>query len=178
MIRLHPEIARFLGLEEIPEALLDDCIERVKLRCGNVESKLYRRRPLQAMMVAVAKEAVVACYQDYFPHANKLVSNSWPWATCTIRGNSARIEIWIGQDYDEGDGIEPFDIKIVRGDGKTFSEIIQDILKRKLEPKHEPELVLKAKTPEWTPPPPPAPPEPVTTSAPAPRARGKRILDG
>lgn len=183
MIPLHPEIARILGLEEIPDGLLHDCVERVRLRCSNVESKLYRRRPLQKMMVAVAKEAIVAVYDDYFPHSKKLVGNSWPWATCTIRGNSARIEIWIGQDYDEGDGIEPFDVPIVRGDGLTFSEIIQNMLKRPATPKHEPELVLKAKTPEPAPPPPPAPtprpPEPAGVTSPVQKAasRGRRILD-
>lgn len=142
MIRLHPEIAKALGLVEIPEALLHTAIERVKLRVSNVDLTLYRRRPAQAALEVAACEAIVGAFKDFFPNTHPLISKSWPWVHVTLKGSRATVEMWIGHEYEnEGDGIEPFDVTVSRlKRNLDFGERLDALMGRK--PKHEPELEL------------------------------------
>ena len=143
MIRLHPSIAALLGLVEIDDAIIDDVIARIRLRCGNVNLHLHKRLPDQAALENAACEAIVAVFRDHNPNANIRTSKKWPIVNCTLKGERATFEIWLGQEYNSDDeGIEPFDLVVDRGrNGVGVVERAQVALSRK--PKHEPELQLR-----------------------------------
>lgn len=105
-----------LGVRLLDDAIVAECVERAKKRCANVDCTLHSRESAEDAMVLAAREAVAAVFQDHFPAARRanLVRHGWPKARVMLLGTRATIQIWIGLDYEEVDGIEPFDITVVR----------------------------------------------------------------
>jgi len=146
-VRLHPLIERLLGLIELPDGLIDDVLTRVRTRCANEDLAGLSRPKAQARLELAACEAILATFQDYHPRKALKAKKTWPWAHVVLIGNRATIELWIGHDYADEDGLEPFDMVVHRP------------AKKALRPKHEPELQLRMQAPA------PSPPEPQKASS-------------
>ncbi len=157
---------KVFGVAEIPDELLADALARVSTRCAAVDLSMYKRRPAQARLEIEAIEAIVGTFRDHFPDANVQVREHWPHVNISLKGNRATVEIILGQDYDQGDGIEPFDITVQYGKPRVdISERIRNLLARapRRDAAPQPEMMLTMKAP------PPAP-------APA-ATRARSILD-
>lgn len=144
-----------LGIVEIPDALLEDALARLRTRCSKVDLAMYDRRSAQARLEVEGTEAIVSAFRDHYPDRDIRVRPAWPHVHATLKGQSARFEIFLGQDYDHGDGIEPFDIVVSRPRRENFVER----MKQKFAPRHEPELELRKLAPE------PEPAKPVKKSS-------------
>lgn len=149
MLRLPIFMQKVFGVTEIPDELLADALARVKTRCAAVDLAMYKRRPAQARLEIEAIEAIVGTFRDHFPDANVQVREHWPHVNISLKGNRATVEIILGQDYDQGDGIEPFDIAVQYGKPRVdISERIRTLLARA--PRRDapqPEMVLTVKAP-------------------------------
>lgn len=163
MLRLPLFMQKVFGVTEIPDELLADALARVATRCAAVDLSMYKRRPAQARLEIEAIEAIVGTFRDHFPDANVQVREHWPHVNISLKGNRATVEIILGQDYDQGDGIEPFDITVQYGKPRQdISERIRQLLSRapRRDATPQPDLVLTMKAP-----------------APAPQTRARSILD-
>lgn len=143
MIRLPPSIEKAFGIVELGDNLLDDILARVKTRCAAVDLSAYKRRPAQARLEVEATEAIWGAFRDHHPSRNVKIRHDWPVVHVTLRGQSARLELWLGQDFDHDDGIEPFDIHCASFvPGQDFGSVIRKMLARK-PVRVEPELTLR-----------------------------------
>lgn len=169
MIRLPIFMQKVFGIVEIPDKLLEDALDRVRTRCAALDLQMYKRRPAQARLETEAIEAIVGTFRDYYPQANVRVREHWPHVFVTLIGTRASIEVVLGQDYDGGDGIDPFyvDVKYTPKPG------IRDVIRKMLHhtPRHEPELELRMQAPE--------PPKKVmaTTAPVTPKSAARSLLD-
>lgn len=169
MIRLPIFMQKVFGVEEIPDKLLSDALDRVKTRCAALDLQMYKRRPAQARLETEAIEAIVGAFRDHYPQANIRVREHWPHVFVTLIGSRASFEVVLGQDYDDGDGIEPFyvDVKFTPRLG------IRDVIRKMLHqtPRHEPELELRMQAPE-------PPKKAMATTAPEPpKSAARSLLD-
>lgn len=154
MIRLPPSIEKAFGIVELGDDLLDDILARVKTRCAAVDLSAYKRRPAQARLEVEASEAIWGAFRDHHPSRNVKIRHDWPVVHVTLRGQSARLEMWLGQDFDHDDGIEPFDIHCASfTSGQDFGSVIRKMLSRAPR-RMEPEITLRqpaAQTPVRSP---------------------------
>ena len=166
MIRLPPSIEKAFGIVELGDDLLDDILARVKTRCAAVDLSAYKRRPAQARLEVEATEAIWGAFRDHHPSRNVKIRHDWPVVHVTLRGQSARCELWLGQDFDHDDGIEPFDIHCASfTPGQDFGSVIRKMLARATAERKpvrvEPEITLRTPVaPKRPEPPRPTRPEP------------------
>lgn len=165
MIAAPENIQKGFGILAIPDEILEDALKRVRVRVAALDLSPFKRIPAQARIEIESVEAIVGTFRDHFPGRDVKARSGWPHVVATLKGSRATIEVWLGHDYDTGDGIEPFDVIVNRGPQKSnFIERLKERLAHR--PTHEPELLLsKAPEPEK-----PKTPEPE-------KSRARSILD-
>lgn len=147
-IRLHPAIEKLLAMVELPPGLVENVIARVQVRLAN-EALIGLSRPAaQARLELAACDTIRSTFQDYSPNRQLPSPKKWPWAHVVLVGERATVELWIGHDYTDEDGLEPFDVTVQsRHPHKASTQRVQHAAPAAVAPKHEPELQLRMKAP-------------------------------
>ena len=133
-------LAEFAGSHPWDAQLIEECRDRVALKCSQVNISVYKRHHAQGRLEFAAKEAVCEVFNETFPDALRplVITRTWPWANCIIRktadgGRRATIEFSISAETDEltgGPSIEPVDIPVQAQPLNAAQKAIRGIFKR------------------------------------------------
>lgn len=100
-----------LEIIRVDDASIDTIRQRVQARICDLTIKGRSRRAARAEIESAAKDEIIAAFRDAHPLRKFKPTRTWPDAHVMIDDEGdAMVDIWIGHDYGDDDGIEPIRI--------------------------------------------------------------------
>lgn len=129
-------VRELFGQHPFDEVFATRIRESIRENCSKVLVHVHNRQQAEQRLEEAAKEAIVAAFQEEFPHSIRtlVVRPDWPYAECWITDDEALIRYSFSPETDRlmgGIAFEPVRIVVNRAPPGFMRRLIDGMLKQR-----------------------------------------------